>query len=125
MQKGGVVILKLHNAITIETDQVIVLGFVEKIGIVVGLVTAEIHLTQQSTFDQQGERPVNGGSRNGVVELARFLKKFLRLEVVVCCKGSLDNDIPLLGAAQPLAGQVSLQALSDTFVHVKRRLAMA
>ena len=48
MQQGGVIILKLHHPVAIEADQVIVLGLVEEIGVVVGLVTAQIDFAQQS-----------------------------------------------------------------------------
>ena len=125
MKQRGVIVLKLNHSITIEADQMVVLGLVEDIGVVVGLVAAQIDLAQQSAFHQQGEGTIDGGPRNGAVELARLFQQFLRFEVVISGKSSLDNDIPLLGAAQSLASQVCFQALSDTFVHVEERLATA
>ncbi len=47
VQQRSVIIFKLHHTVTIEADQVVMLGFVEEIGVVVSLITPEIDFAQQ------------------------------------------------------------------------------
>lgn len=61
VQEGDVFILKFDDAIAVDADEVIVLGFVEEIGVVIRLFAAEIDVPEQSTFDHEAEGAVDGG----------------------------------------------------------------
>ena len=99
MEKSGIFILELNDTITVETNEVIVLGLIQKIWIVKGLVTTEIDFAEEVTVYKKLERAINGRTRNGTVELAGLIQKFVGIEMIVSGKGSLDNNVPLLGAA--------------------------
>lgn len=111
-------ILKLHHAVAVLADQVVVLGFVEKIGVVVREVAAQVHLPQQTAFHEQTQRAVHGGPRNGAVDLADHLEQFLGIEMLMGRKGRVDNRLSLLRSAQTFAGKESVEALVDFGVNV-------
>ena len=117
VQQGHMLVLKLHHPVTIQADEVVVLRFVEEIGVVVDLIASEVHLPQQPALHEEGQRPIDGGPGNGAVDLPGFVEEFLGLEVLVTGEGCLHNHIPLLGPPQALAGEVCVEALSDPFVH--------
>lgn len=62
LQQGDVIILELHDAITVHADEMIVLGFVEEVGIIKSLVAPQINFTQQFALNEQAQGAVNGGS---------------------------------------------------------------
>jgi hypothetical protein len=107
MKKGGVFILKFDDSITVEADEVVVLGLIQKVGIVKRLVAAKIDFPKQVAVHEKLKRAINGGTRNSSVELAGFVQKFVSIKMIVRGKGGLDNDVPLLGAAEALSGEVS------------------
>lgn len=69
LQDGHVLIFKLHHAVTIIADEMVVLWFFEEIRVVVGLISPQIHLTQEAALDQKGQSPVNGGTRDRAVDM--------------------------------------------------------
>lgn len=62
LQQGDMIVFKLHDTVTVHADEVIVLGFVEEVGIVKSLVAPQINFTQQFAFHEQAQGAVNGGS---------------------------------------------------------------
>ncbi len=123
MQQGSVLVLELQHTVAVEADEMVVLGFIEEIGVVVGLVSPQIDFTQQPAFHQKGQGAVNSGSGDCAVEPAGFFQKFLGLEMLVCSESGFDDDIALFGAAQTLSGQMFVQALGNSFVHVRDSVA--
>jgi hypothetical protein len=107
MKKSGVFILKFDDSITVETDEVVVLRLVQKVRIVKRLVATKIDFSKQVAVHEKLKRAINGGTRNSSVELAGLFQKFVSIKMIVCGKGRLNNDVPLLGAAEALSGEVS------------------
>jgi hypothetical protein len=68
---------------------------------------AEIDLAKQVAIYQELKRAINGGAGNGAVELASLFQQLVSIKMVVCGKSRLDNDVPLLGAAEALGDEVS------------------
>ena len=62
VEQRNVLIFKLDDAVAVQTDEVIVLGFVQEIGVVVGLVATEIDMAQQAALDHEGEGAIDGGA---------------------------------------------------------------
>jgi hypothetical protein len=107
MKKSRVFILKFDDSITVETDKVVVLGLIQKVRIVKRLVATKIDFSKQVAVHEKLKRAINGGTGNSSVELAGFVQKFVSIKMIVRGKGGLDNDVPLLGAAEALSGEVS------------------
>lgn len=49
VQKSNVLILKFHHPVTVEADQMVMLRLFEEIRVIVGLIAAQIDLTQYAT----------------------------------------------------------------------------
>src|SRR5687768_12540819 len=60
-----VAILELDDLAAIETDQMIVAGMIDIIGVVIFVILPEIHLLEDAAFDEQRQGPINGRARHG------------------------------------------------------------
>mgnify|MGYP003677628447 CR=1 FL=1 len=117
VEEGNVLVLELDDAVAVEADEMVVLGFVEEVRIVVGLVAPEVDDAEEVDFGEEGQGAVDGGAGDGPVEFAGAVQEFVRVEVIVGGEGGLDDGLALFGAAKALTGQVIFQALSHSWVH--------
>jgi hypothetical protein len=62
VQQCGVIILELHDTITVEADEVVMLRLIQKVWIVKGLITTEIDLSKQVAVHKKLKRAINGGA---------------------------------------------------------------
>lgn len=51
--------LEFEDPVAIETNEMPVVGVIERIWIVIGLVTTQIELAQQTALDQQAQRAID------------------------------------------------------------------
>ncbi len=109
---------ELNYLAAIKTDQVVVVGVVDKIGIVVFLVAAEIDLLQQVTFGEQSQGSVESGARGGGINFACHFPEFLGGEVRVGAEGSGNDNIALPGATQAFLFDESLEAVENCRIYV-------
>lgn len=123
VQQRDVLVLKLNDAITIEADEVIVLGLVEEIGVVVCLIATELHDAQEIAFLKEAEGAVNGGAGDGAVNFPDHVQQFICIEVAIRGKGCLDDNIPLSGVSQALGGKVLAESFIDSCVHYRGQIS--
>ena len=119
VQQRDVLIFKFDYAITIEADQVIVLGLVEEIGIVIGLVPAKVHDAEEVALLQEAEGAVNSSAGDGTINFADHIQELLGVKMSVCSKSCLDDDIPLPGISQALRCDVLAESFFDSCVHYR------
>ena len=117
VQKGDVFVFKLDDTVAVDADEVVVLGFVEEIGVVVGLVAPEIDVAEKTTFDHEGKGPIDGGAGDGAIHGADTVEEFFRIKMFVRGEHRVHNDLALAGAAQTFAGKVVIESLGDLGVH--------
>lgn len=94
-----VVVFEFEHFATIDADEVIVGGTVEKVGVVGGLAVAEVDLVQEVGFGEEGQGPVDGGTGGGGAHFAEALEEFLGSEVFIGVENELHNGIALRGLA--------------------------
>jgi len=123
VQQGGVVVFKLDDTIAIQANEMVVLGFIEKVRVVKGLVSAEIDLAEQIAIHEQLKGAINGGAGDGAVQFAGLFQQFVGVEVIVRSESGLDDDFTLLRAAQASASEVGFQPFFDSWVQIETRLA--
>lgn len=117
VEEGDVFVLELDDAVAVDADEVVVLGFVEEIGVVVGLFAAEVDVAEETALDHEGEGAVDGGAGDGAVDAADAVEEFFGVEVFVRGEDGVDDDFALAGAAQAFAGEVVIESLGDLSVH--------
>lgn len=99
VQEGDVLILKLDDAVAVDADEVVVLGFIEEIGVVIGLFTAEIDVAKQAALDHEAKGAIDGGSGDGAVDGANAIEEFFGIEVFVGGEDRIHDDFALACAA--------------------------
>ena len=117
VEEGDVFVFELDDAVAVDADEVIVLGFVEEIGVVVGLFAAEVDVAEEAALDHEGEGAVNGGAGDGAVDAADAVEEFFGVEVLVRGEDGVDDDFALASAAQAFAGKVIVESFGDLSVH--------
>lgn len=112
-QQGDVGILELHHAVAVFANQVIVLRFVEEVGVIISLIATKIHFVKKFAFHKQTEGAVDGGTRNGAIDFANHVVEFLGIEVIGGAKGCIDDDVALLGATESFLRQEFIKLFTD------------
>lgn len=110
-------VLELHHTAAVDADEVVVRGLVEKVGVVGGLVVAEVDFAQQLRLQQQAERPVNRGARGLGIQLARALVELLGGEMLVLGEGRSNDRLALAGPPQFLAADEFVESFLNAGVH--------
>jgi hypothetical protein len=121
LQEGDVLILKLDHAITIRADEVIVLRFVQEVGVVVGLIPPEVYLMQELALHEQAEGAVHRGPGDGGVHFPHTIQQFLRSKVVRGGKRRLHDGVSLLGAAETFADNEVVESVDYGRFHERRK----
>jgi len=111
IEKVDVLVLELDDAAAIDADEVVVRRMVEVVRVVEFVVLAEIHLAQDAALHEERERAVNGGARNGAIDLARHDEQFLRGVVLGGGKGGLHDGVTLGRLAEAFLGKVGMNAV--------------
>src|SRR6266496_1724548 len=96
-------VVELDDSVAVVADDVAVVGMIGVVGVVVGLVLAEIHRADQATFGQQRQRAVDCRSGHGFVPPPRPLQQLLRGEVLCGVENRVDDGLALAGHAQAFA----------------------
>lgn len=96
----------------------VVVGAVDEVGIIDGLIPAEVDFPQQLGFHQQREGPVECGSGGGLIELAGHLPKFVGREVLVGSQSCLDDHFTLPGAPQSFGIDEGIDAFLDFWIEL-------
>lgn len=95
--KVKVAVLEFHNLAAINTDEVVVIGVVDKVWIVSGLAVAEFDFVDEVCFHEESEGSVNGRAGGAGACVAEAVKEFFRSEVLVGGEDDFENFIPLGG----------------------------
>jgi hypothetical protein len=105
LKHRDIFILKLNHAPAIHTDEMVMLGLVQKVWIVVSLIAPQVDLPQEAAVNEQAQGAVNGGTGDCAVGAANSVMQLIGGEMILCIKGGLDNDVTLLSAPQVFAGK--------------------
>jgi len=112
-------IFELDDPPAVDTDEVIVRGFVEEVGVVGGLIITEIDFTEQVCFDQQTKCAVNGGAGGFGIEFSGAIKEFIGCEMFVFGERGLDDGFTLPGPAKALAADEFVKSFLNGSVHCR------
>lgn len=110
-------VLEFHNFITIQTDQVIMVGSIHKVRVVEFVVLAEIHFAQHSALDQKRKRSVNRGARHRRIDLARHGEQTFGRKMFFGAEGGADNRVPLRSVPKPLLPRERVETLLNFRMH--------
>jgi len=89
------VVFKLDDLSTIDTNEVVVVGVIDEIGIISGLSIAEFDLVDEVGFNEEGEGAVNGGAGGLGASGAKPVEEFVGSKVFVSREDDLEDFIPL------------------------------
>lgn len=92
-------------------------GFVDEVGVVGGLVVAEVDFAEEVGFDEEAEGAVDGGARGVRVGAADAVEEFFGGEVFVFCEDGSDDAITLRRPSQAFAADEFLQTFANRLVH--------
>jgi hypothetical protein len=99
----------LKNLFTVEADDLRLLCGIIAVGHVVFFARPDVHLAQQRALGHDGQRAVNGGARDRVVDGAGMVEQLLRGEVVLLGESRVEDGQPLVGHAQAAFGEVNFE----------------
>jgi hypothetical protein len=80
------------------------------------VVVTDVHLADHPAFYEQGEAPVDGGARNGVVQVASMIEKLFGREVSVLLEEGIEYPPALTRDSEPFACEESGKAI-PSFLH--------
>lgn len=112
-----VVVFEFEDFTTINTNEVIVGGTVEEVGVVGCLAVTEVDLVEEVGFGEQGEGAVEGGSGGSGALFAKALEEFFRGEVFVGGKDELDDGIALGGLTKALGANEGVEFFANSRRH--------
>ena len=104
LQQAHMRVLKLHHLLAVEANEVVVVRMINKVRIIVSLITSKVDFLQQSTFHQQSKSAVKGRAGRCRINFPRTFPQFICRKMVRGVKSSLDDDFPLPGVAETLGG---------------------
>ena len=107
------VIFEFGHLTTIDADEMVVGGAVEKIRVVGGLPVAEVDLVEEVSFDEKRKSPVDGGAGGAGTDFAEALKKFFGGEVFIRVENELHNGIALGGLAQTFGADEGVELFAN------------
>jgi hypothetical protein len=76
-------ILEFYNFAAINTDEVVVIGVIDKIWVVGSLTITELDFVDEVSFYEKPKCAVDGGAGGSGASIAKPVKKFIRGEVFV------------------------------------------
>jgi hypothetical protein len=117
VEEFDVGVLEFDDAAAVDADEVVVGGFVDEVGVVGGLVVAEVDFAEEVGFDEQAEGAVDGGAGGVGVGFADAVEEFLGGEVFVLGEGGAGDALALGGSPQAFAADEFVQLLLNRFVH--------
>jgi hypothetical protein len=88
-------VLKFHNLIAVNADEVVVVRMLNEIRIVIFVFLAEVHLAQQPALHQQRECAVDSGAGDRGLNFSRHYQKILCRVMLFGAESRFDNRIPL------------------------------
>ena len=103
LKQTDVCVREFDYFVAIHANEVVVVRVLKEIGIVVFDILSQIDLRQQTRFDQQGKRSVEGRAGNRAVDLPRSFPQIICRKVLVTAERSLDDDLPLARTSQSLS----------------------
>lgn len=95
------IICKLNDPAAVDTSKVAVM-FVAIDALIVKVAILEIDLLNQTTVDEKGDGPVEGGLGDPLVFVSQTQEEFIDVEVIVEGKDFLNDHLPLRGVSHPL-----------------------
>lgn len=88
------------------------MGILLGVGHVVHRAGAYIHFPHEVALDEDGERTVDGGSRNRAVDFSRFVQELFSGKVSRLLEDRFEDRHALAGHAQVVLYQVALEFFS-------------
>jgi hypothetical protein len=110
------IICKLNNPATADTSEVAVM-FVAIDVLIVKVSVLKIDLLNQSTVDEEGDGPVEGGLGNPLLLVPQPQKELIDIEVIVDREDLIDNHLPFRRVAEPLFLDVFAKLLDGIHDH--------
>lgn len=107
------VVFELEDFAAINTDEVIVGGAVEEVGVVGGLAVAEVDLVEEVGFSQEREGAIEGGAGGGGALFAKALEEFLCCEVFVGGENELHDGVTLGGLSETFGANERIEFFAN------------
>ena len=108
-----VVVFELEHFATINTDEVVVGGAVEEVGVVGGLAVAKIDFVEEVGFGEKGEGAVEGGAGGGGALLAKAFEEFFSSKVLVGGENELHDGVTLGGLTETFGADKRVEFFAD------------
>lgn len=93
------VVFEFEHFSTIDTDEMIVTGAIEKVGIIGRLPVTQIDLMEEVSLGQERQSSIERCPRGGGTLFAKAFKELFGSKVLVRRKNELDDGIALRGLA--------------------------
>ncbi|MFT6864433.1 MAG: hypothetical protein ACJAVK_002998 [Akkermansiaceae bacterium] len=110
-------VLELDHFSAIDTDEVVVVGVVNEVGIVGGLAIAEFDFVDEVCFHEEPEGAVDGGAGGLGTSGAKAFEEFVGREVLVGGEDDFEDFIPLRSLSQSFLADEIIQSVANHIVH--------
>ena len=110
-------VLELDHFSAIDTDEVVVVGVVDKVGVVGGLAIAEFDFVDEVGFHKEAKGAVDGGAGGLGTGGAKAFEKFVGREVLVGREDDFEDFIPLGSLSQSFFSDEIIQSVANHIVH--------
>lgn len=124
VQEIEVAVFKLHDFAAIDTDEMVVGGAVEEVGVVGRLAVAQFDFVNEVGLGEESQGAVNGGAGGAGAGGAKTVEEFVGGEVFVGGEDDFDDFIPLRGLPEPLFADKIIQSCADPFFHRYERIGI-
>lgn len=124
VQEIEVAVFKLDDFAAIDTDEMVVGGAVEEVGVVGGLAVAEFNFVNEVGLGEKGQGAVNGGAGGPGTGGAKTVEEVVGSEVFVSGEDDFDDFIPLRGLPESLFADEIIQSCADPFFHRGERIGI-
>jgi hypothetical protein len=91
---SDLIICKLNDSAAVDTTKVAVMLVTIDV-LIVEVAVLEIDLLNQSTFNKEGDGPVEGGLGDSLLFVPQTQKEIIHVEVIMDREDLLDNRFPL------------------------------
>lgn len=112
VEEVEVFILELDDLSAIDTDEVVVGGALEEIGIVSGLAVAEVDFLQESGLGEEGEGAVEGGAGGGGPGFSEAFPEVVGGEMFMGSEDDVEDGVPLGRVTEAFSLDEGLQPLA-------------
>ena len=111
-------ILEFHDLTAINTNEVIVIGVIDKIWIVGGLTVTKFDLVEEVCFHKQSQCSVNSCTGSSGTSITESVKKFVRRKVFVGVEDDSEDFVPLRSLSQTFLPDEIVQFVVNALGHV-------